>query len=176
MVINMKILILSDIHGDYETLEKIIENESFDKLIILGDLFNYGFISSDLKNNKIINLLQRNKHNLILIRGNCDNYIDYENLGLFAHDIITIPLNNHNVTLTHGNRYSKGFLPDYHGDMFISGHTHIPMLLKEQGIIYINPGSIGKPRGGSSKSYAVFHDNKIEIKTIYKEITKEMEV
>lgn len=172
----MKILILSDIHGDYKTLYTILQNEEFDKLIILGDLFNYGFISNDLNNNEIIKLLQRNKHNLILMRGNCDNYINYESMGLFAHDVITLHLNKHLVTLTHGNRYSKGFLPDYHGNIFISGHTHVPMLLKEQEIIYVNPGSIGSPRGGSLKSYAIFNDNKIEIKTINKEIIKEMDV
>ena len=44
----MKVLILSDIHGDYDTLYKITQNEVFDKLIILGDLFSYGFSSNDL--------------------------------------------------------------------------------------------------------------------------------
>lgn len=172
----MVALIISDVHGDYDSLYKITENEHFDKLIILGDLFSYGFNQKDLKNNKIINLLQDYSKNLILIRGNCDKYINYEALNLFAHDVITIPINNHNVTLTHGDRYSRGFLPSYHGDIFMSGHTHVPMLQKYNEIIYVNPGSIGHPRGGSGKTYAVFNNNKITIKLISGETIREMKV
>ena len=172
----MKMLIMSDIHGDYENLNKVLKAESFDKLIILGDLFSYGFNYNNKDENNILKLLSNYKDAIILIRGNCDENISYEEFGLFAHDIISLHLNNHVVTLTHGNIYSKGFLPSYHGDIFVSGHTHVPMLLKEQGIIYLNPGSIGKPRGGLDKSYAIFEDNKIEIKTIDGKIIKEMKI
>ena len=176
MVIKMKILIMSDIHGDYENLNNVLKNESFDKLIILGDLFSYGFNYNNKDENNILKLLSNYKDAIILIKGNCDENINYEEFGLFAHDIISLHLNNHVVTLTHGNKYSKGFLPSYHGDIFVSGHTHVPMLLKEQGIIYLNTGSIGKPRGGLDKSYAIFEDNKIEIKTIDGKIIKEMKI
>ena len=176
MVIKMKILIMSDIHGNYKSLNNVLKNESFDKLIILGDLFSYGFNYNNKDENNILKLLSNYKDAIILIKGNCDENISYEEFGLFAHNVISLHLNNHVVTLTHGNIYSKGFLPSYHGDIFVSGHTHVPMLLKEQGIIYLNPGSIGKPRGGLDKSYAIFEDNKIEIKTIEGKIIKEMKI
>ncbi len=172
----MKSLIVSDIHGNYDNFKKAIDENSFDKLIVLGDLFNYGFYSSDLKDNNIINLLQTYKDKLILIRGNCDKYINYEKTNLYAHDLITILFNHHEVTLTHGDRYSKGFLPSYHGDIFIQGHTHIPLLSKERNIIYVNPGSVGNPRGESSASYVIFEDDKITIKTIGNKIIKEMKI
>lgn len=172
----MRVLILSDIHGDHENINLIIKKEKFDKLIILGDLFNYGFCSNDLKNNEIIKLLQKNKDKLILIRGNCDNYINFDLINLCAHDVITIPINDHNVTLSHGNRYKRGFLPEYHGDIFMSGHTHIPMITKQREIIYANPGSISKPRGGSKKTYMIFEDKKLIIKDLNGKIQKEMEV
>lgn len=171
----MKTLIISDVHGDYKTLDLIIKKESFDKLIVLGDLFNYWFKLDKINDNKIIKTLQTNKDKLILIKGNCDKCINYEELGLYAHEIITITLNRHSVTLTHGDKYSKGFLPSFHGKIFISGHTHVPMLLKEYEIIYANPGSVGLPRGGSYKTYMVFEDNKIIIKTTNDIIIKEME-
>ncbi len=38
----MKLLILSDIHGNYEALRAIIEKESFDETIFLGDAVDYG--------------------------------------------------------------------------------------------------------------------------------------
>lgn len=173
---DMKILIISDIHGDYNTLEKITNDESFDKLIILGDLFNYSMITNDLKDNKIIKLLKKYKNNLILIKGNCDKFINYEKFDLYAHEIFTTNLNHHNVTLTHGNKYKKGFLPSFHGEIFLNGHTHIPELTKEYDTIYANPGSVGSPRSNIGKTYMMFEDNKIVIKTINNTIIKEMEI
>lgn len=172
----MKLLMVSDIHGDFKSLEKVLKNESFDRLVVLGDLFSYGKIILDLNNNEIIKLLKKYKDKLILIRGNCDYFIDYEKIGLYANDIITIRVNNHDITLTHGNRYYRGFMPDFHGDIFASGHTHIPSIIKERDIIYINPGSIGLPRSGSQKSYLVFDDNYIEIKTIDGALEKRMNI
>ena len=86
----MKLLIISDVHGDYKSLEKVLKNESFDRLVVLGDLFSYGKIILDLNNNEIIKLLKIYKDKLILIRGNCDYFIDYEKIGLYANDIITV--------------------------------------------------------------------------------------
>ena len=74
---------VSDIHGDFKSLEKVLKNESFDRLVVLGDLFSYGKIILDSNNNEIIKLLKKYKDKLILIRGNCDYFIDYEKIGLY---------------------------------------------------------------------------------------------
>ena len=166
----MKVVIISDIHGNYDDFNYVINNESFDKIVVLGDLLGYGFFEDD----EILKVLQKIKNKLVLVQGNCDRYIDYEKYDLYAHDVISLTMNNHVVTFTHGHIYSKGFLPDYHGDIFIQGHTHIPELTKERGIIYANPGSLGIPRGLSKKGYLIFDDNKLILKTVNNEIIKEM--
>lgn len=170
----MKVLIVSDIHGDYETFKKVIENEEFDKLVVLGDLFDYGFYDNDLNDNKIINLLKKYKDILVLIRGNCDSFIDYEKYNLYAHDEITLTINKIPTTFTHGNLYNSLFMPKYHGLIFISGHTHIPIIENKLGMIFANPGSIGKPRAGSKKGYLIFEDDKLILKDVNKNIIKEM--
>ena len=162
----MKILIMSDIHGDFESMYKVIKQESFDKLIILGDLFSYGYKFYNLNESPIVQTLQRYKEKLILIKGNCDYYIDYDALGLYAHDIFNIKFNNHVLTLTHGDKYNRGYLPDFHGDVFISGHTHIPLINKTGDILYLNPGSIGRPRSNSTKSYLILDDNRVMLKDV----------
>ncbi len=169
----MRVLILSDIHGAYDDFMYVINNERFDKIVILGDLLGYGFFDDE---SEILEELKKIKNKLILIRGNCDRYINYEKYDLYAHDEISLTMNNHIVTFTHGHIYSKGFLPEYHGDIFIQGHTHISMLTKEQGIIYANPGSIGIPRGLSKKGYLLFDNNKLILKTIDNKIIKEMTI
>ena len=40
--IKMKILILSDIHANWYALEAILEKESYDALIFLGDVIDFG--------------------------------------------------------------------------------------------------------------------------------------
>ena len=169
----MKILILSDIHGDYESLHKVIENESFDRLVVLGDLLSYSYDYEEEE--KILELLSKYKNKLVLIKGNCDHFINYEAYNLYAHDEISLTFNNHVCTFTHGHLYNKGFLPKYHGDIIVTGHTHIPEITKENDIYYCNPGSIGMPRSGSSKGYLVFDNNKLILKDINNNIIKELD-
>lgn len=168
----MKILIVSDIHGDFNSLKKVTNEVCYDKLIILGDVFSYGYNNEN--KNKIIDLLNENKNRLILIKGNCDIFSHQELLLPKSFETLTLHINNYIVTLTHGDKYNKDFLPNYVGDILFNGHTHIPNLIRQNNIICANPGSLGKPRGGSSKSYIIFDDDKITIKSIDNNIIKEM--
>lgn len=170
----MRILIVSDIHGNYDDFLKVIKMEAFDRLVVLGDLLSYSNNYDDEDEENILNILSKYKNKLVLIKGNCDYFINYDAYDLFAHDEISLTLNNHVTTFTHGHIYNKGFLPKYHGDIFICGHSHVPLLIKENDIIYANPGSIGKPRGGSSKSYLIFEDNKLIIKDLNQNTIKEL--
>lgn len=165
----MRLLIISDIHGNYNDLEKVVNKEKFDQLIILGDLFNYGSFS---KKDEIINLLIQNRNKLVLIKGNCD--FDIPMLPCF--EVITLPYNGHLITFTHGHIYNKTFLPSSLGDIFVQGHTHVPTLSLENKIIYANPGSLGLPRYGSSKSYMILDEKEIIIKTVDEIIIKKMEI
>ena len=61
---------MSDIHGNYKSLNNVLKNESFDKLIILGDLFSYGFNYNNKDENNILKLLSNYKDAIILIKGN----------------------------------------------------------------------------------------------------------
>jgi protein phosphatase len=42
-------------------------------------------------------------------------------------------------------------------DMLIWGHTHYPVITKLNGVLLINPGSVGQPRDGDWRaSYSIF--------------------
>jgi putative phosphoesterase len=44
----------------------------------------------------------------------------------------------------------KALANDAEADIVIGGHTHVPMSIKIQGVLFINPGAVcGKPNGGS---------------------------
>lgn len=171
----MKILIISDIHGNYYDLKQVIDSEKPNNIVVLGDILSTGFYADNEENELIYELLKENSSKTILIKGNCDTLVNYDKLNNRSFDIITLPFDNKLFTFTHGHLYKKGFLPEYHGDIFINGHTHVPNLFKED-IIYANPGSLSRPRNGSNKGYLIYENNKLILKNINGKIIKEMEI
>ena len=60
--------------------------------------------------------------------------------------------------MTHGHYYYRDHLPEVPYDILLTGHTHVPILERDNRKIIINPGSISLPRRGSTKSYVVYED------------------
>lgn len=172
----MKVMCISDIHGNIECLNKAIERyreENAEKLIILGDFSGYYFSSSDFEVSEILNNMAGS---IIAVKGNCDSF---ETDNLFNFDLgylKTIDVNGRKVTLTHGHMYDRNSLPENCGQIFLAGHTHVGCIEKINGRIIANPGSISKPRGGTRKSYLTIDENNIELKTLDGEIIKKLEL
>ena len=103
---------------------------------------------------------------IIAVRGNCDNEDFERGLDFGLMDIRHINLNQNVITLTHGHLYNRYNLPEYYGEIFLTGHTHYGMIYKEEGQLFANPGSISKPRNGSEHSYLVIDENKIILKNL----------
>jgi hypothetical protein len=76
-------------------------------------------------------------------------------------DVYKGNINNKNIICFHGNK--KVFFDQKTIDIVMSGHTHHYSLRKENGIIYLNPGSLTYPRDGSKGSFAVITDDGITI-------------
>ena len=172
----MKIMCISDIHGNIECLNKAIERfkkEKAEKLIILGDFSSYYFSSSDFEVSEILN----NMAGLIIaVKGNCDSS-ELDNLFNFGLGLVkTIDINGKIITLTHGHIYNRNNLPENCGEIFLSGHTHVGMIEKIGDRIIANPGSISKPRGGTKKSYITIDEEKIELKTLQGDLIKRTEL
>lgn len=81
-------------------------------------------------------------------------------------DVRHINLNGKVITLTHGHLYDKYHLPEYCGDIFLSGHTHYGMITKQDSKIFANPGSISRPRNSSERTYLLIDENKIYLKNL----------
>ena len=158
----MKVLIISDIHGGYENLKKVIDdNHNFDLLLILGDIL---FGSS--KSKEIISLLNKYKSKIISVCGNCDKYTDNSKLEFFDDKLfVTIPIDGKLVFITHGHIYNRYNMPNLPYDVYIQGHTHIP-LMEYGDILYLNPGSITRPRGMSTKSYIFYNEGEFLLKSV----------
>lgn len=168
----MKYIFISDIHGNIEMLEecfKVFEKEKADKLIILGDTS----AGTDYYTNiQIAELLNQNKSKIEVIRGNCDTIDFEEKLDFEIYDIDTLYINKKFVTITHGHYYNYYELPPNSGDIFIQGHTHIPMLEERNKIILANPGSVTRPRATDLRCYIIIDEENISLKTITGDLIK----
>ncbi len=66
--------------------------------------------------------------------------------------------------LYEGEANSEGYADNCSCDLLISGHTHLPWIKKYKNTLFINSGSVGKPKNGSPKaSFAVIDLNTKQI-------------
>jgi len=166
----MKYMVISDIHGGIYELNKVLDiyfKENCSRLLILGDLFDYGF---SLTRDDIINRLNSMKDSIIAVSGNCDNNI--KDILFNMPYINKINLNNKTITLTHGHLYSKDYLSNLDSDIIFTGHSHEASIKTIGDKLFINPGSISKSRRGDN-SFAIISENKVTIKNLGNEIIEE---
>ena len=159
----MKYMVISDIHGDINNLNKVLDiywEEKCSKLLILGDLFNYGI---DYNRYDIINRLNTISDKIIAVSGNCDNNIS--GLLFSMPYEIEIKLNNSQVILTHGHLYSKEHLLKTSNDIIFIGHSHVSKIEKINNKLIVNPGSIARARRGEN-SFAIVDENSITIRNL----------
>lgn len=169
----MRLLIASDIHGSEKAALKLQEKfEKFapDLLILLGDLLYHGprnDLPESYSPKKTIDILSKMKDKIIAVRGNCEAEVDQMVLPFSClSESALVFADNKKIFLTHGHIWSMNKHPEGI-DVFMQGHTHLPVLKEENNIIYLNPGSTSIPKGGNLPSYAIWQDAKIEIKNLY---------
>lgn len=168
----MKILVFSDIHGRKTVMNKIsqiIETIKPDELFLLGDYLYNGprnGVPDDYDGMAVSDAIRPFLNRSIFVRGNCDAKVDEMVLGVPLPLKAIVFRNGHRCVLAHGDETDSSFLDLKEGDIFFSGHTHIQVLKKENGIVYINPGSPSFPKGGNEASFALFEEGKIEIRRL----------
>jgi len=165
----MKYMIISDIHGGIYELNKVLDiyyEEKCSKLLILGDLFNYGF---SINRDDIVNRLNSMKGSIIAVSGNCDNNI--KDILFDMPYINKTNINNKNIVLTHGHLYSKDYLSNLDSDIIFTGHSHVASIEIINNKLFINPGSISKSRRGEN-SFAIIDEEKVTIRNLDNEILK----
>ena len=169
----MKLLICSDIHGDLDSMEKVLDaykNENADKILILGDLLYHGprnDLPSTYAPKKVIELLNANRENIFTVRGNCDTEVDQMVLNFpILADYSIFYLDGLTVFATHGHHHNTETPPPLRrGDILLHGHTHV-LKIEEFGDknTYINPGSAALPKNGNPRTYMVYENKKFTIK------------
>ena len=165
----MIFVIASDIHGSATYCKKIIEifkEEKADKLLLLGDILYHGPrnpLPDGYAPAEVASLLNGIKDKILCVKGNCDSEVDQlvlsfnvlsDNAAVFADGL--------NIYLAHGHKDTPPLL---NGDIYITGHTHVP-LKEDCGYIHLNPGSVSLPKENSPHSYILYKDGTFYFKTL----------
>ncbi len=134
----MKILVLSDIHGQNDILKPILDffqKERYDRLFLLGDITRNS-----------IPLLNEFSEVITAVKGNCDDKETVDEASFLMPDYTLAREFQRVFFLTHGHLYNEYAFSDLY-DVFLSGHTHHPLLRRNgEDKIIANPGSISRPR------------------------------
>ena len=165
----MKIIIASDIHGRIASARKLfdyIDEINPDKIFLLGDLLYNGprnGVPDDYDPMEVANLINKHLDKCELVKGNCDSRIDSDVIGKPLQDFINIHIDERNFHLFHGDLSIPSDEIIEKGDILCSGHTHIWVLEDIDGLIHLNPGSIGFPKGGNPSTLAIYEDGYLKI-------------
>lgn len=179
----MKVLVISDVHGNLPAIEFVLDKEKdFDLLISLGDVVNYGPWS-----NECVALLETLK-NKILLKGNHEdafitgNYPGNHPIAKAFYEFC-YPKFTEKITIENymDNYQFKGFNfchtinnnyvfedTDISVDKnYFIGHSHRIFKRAIDGFTVVNTGSVGQNRVNINEvNYALFYpdENKIELK------------
>lgn len=144
----MKILLISDVHGDYNALKDVYnQNLNCDYYFLLGDSMLPKYLTSDF----------------LTVKGNCD-FEDYKE----SYDLV---IENFKIHIQHGHKIYpslENYVKNIDCDIFIFGHLHKKIYKKLDKKIIINPGSLTKPRDSNVGSYALLIIEKNNIKVEFK--------
>ena len=140
-VLKMKLLVLSDSHGELTYMQLAYEREKPDVVIHLGDLIPdaKGFLQA----NPGMRLLQ--------VAGNCDGY--HFDPGI-SERMVT-ELDGVRFFITHGHKQKVKFglmllnfaAQEAGAEVALFGHTHTAHCKKHGGLWMLNPGSCNSSRG-----------------------------
>ena len=146
----MKILIMSDSHGNITNMLTAVKTENPDMILHLGD------------HHTDCRTLRDTFPEIPLraVKGNCDKAGEVE-IDEFICEYLRI-------MMTHGHRFNVKYSLDSlitnamykEVDILLYGHTHIPFTGKIENLHIVNPGSVGEPRA----TYCVMEINSGKVK------------
>lgn len=149
----MQILVMSDTHGDSDVIEKVRGfYPKVDTYIHCGD--------SELPfSHKALDGMKK-------VRGNCDIDQAFPDEAVFDIEDVT-------VLVTHGHLYNVKTsilslsyrAKEVDAQIVCFGHSHILAAEMIEDVLFLNPGSLLKPRGRKEKSFAL-----VEIEDTYFEV------
>lgn len=143
-----KIGVIADSHGKTYMLDKILRQ--------MGEVDCYMHLGDFVRDAQY--LQSKVQFPVYFVKGNCDfsTIVDID---------LQLTIAQRKIWLNHGHPYHVKYglhmlisaAREKQVDIVLFGHTHAPCFEQHHNIYFINPGSVGEPRLGSSASALVLH-------------------
>ena len=160
----MKIIIASDIHGSAKYCKCLMERintEKPDRVLILGDVLYHGprnALPEEYSTPAVCEMLNSIADKIIWVKGNCDSEVDTMVLNFpVMNEPVLVADGGIVMAAVHGHHLENTVIPPS-GGVVLYGHTHVPCDRVENGIRYINPGSVSIPKENSPHSYITYEN------------------
>lgn len=179
----MKVGIISDVHGDYgalaTTLNKLKMEHHVSRILCAGDLVGRG-----PEQGRVVDCIRKN--DITTVRGNHDEWF-YGISEVSSEFLKSLPMDwkgrigGRRVFMCHGKpgnnmwgmyrdhlseTYLSMVLKSLKADVLVTGHTHMPLYMKVDEGILINPGSLYTFESSrqTSRTYGVVDLNLLDFK------------
>ena len=147
-----KLLVLSDIHGAIPALTEVL---NWAKGCAVGAAV---FLGDGIEEMSVATAAAGFPFAVKMVRGNCDRTVSAS-----IPEAALLDFAGHRFFLCHGHRYSPGgnlgtlvaAARNNEADAALFGHTHVPFCETVDGLLLINPGSVGRPRSNAGATFAV---------------------
>lgn len=167
----MKIGIISDIHGYPEKFRKALECfKGCDMILCAGDILYHGPRNPILEGynpKKLAEEIGGNEIPMLIAKGNCDAEVDAMVLEVPVFSpVVVYEKDGIRFMVLHGHDMDderiRNLARIYRVNIMVTGHTHIRRYEVFEETLFINPGSVGVPKGDGIASVALVEDDKIK--------------
>ncbi len=169
----MKIAVVSDTHGCAQTWNRLYQKYmgNIDGIIHAGDVLYHGprnEIPAEYSPQALSTALNKLTVPFYVVQGNCDAEVDSMVLDWPVAPLIFLQQGSCRIVVQHGHHLSDEqkvhLAKRYRANLFISGHTHIPVLKRESGVFLLNPGSPAMSKRPDKRGTMAFLlDQKIQL-------------
>lgn len=164
----MKILVVSDLHGNLDACKlvwELYQKENPDKVVMCGDIFEGWYGNNSDQMNAIFNMMSGKIYS---VKGNNDSDEDCRFAPFTFVGNLVWQHFSRQLFFTHGQRYNRMILPPIlnKNDLLVYGHTHVGSLSRVKGLYVLNVGSLWLPRGKAPKTYGIIDDEGVFLKLL----------
>lgn len=164
-----KIGVMSDTHGSLSAWRAAMKLFVGAELVLhAGDVLYHGprnpltrgYTPADLAD--AIKAYQGTLH---IARGNCDADVDQMVLAREFPPSVALEWRGRKIFMMHGDNFPlfRQLALNNKADLAISGHTHVASVIRENGTIFLNPGSTTLAKGKDPESAAIVTERDISI-------------
>jgi hypothetical protein len=154
----LAVLVMSDTHGLVEPVKNVLRNHAFSMVIHCGDY------CTDGKSPPF--------DQMVKVKGNCD-------LDQSSPDEQIVEWDGLKLFVVHGHTYKVKStpMPLFYRSLELGvhiccfGHTHVPFCKQREGVLFLNPGSLARPRLTRNATYAILSQSQGKVAVTYYDLS-----